>query len=131
MVGGRFNKEENLHMRLVLGGHEMRSRHPPVRILKVYTEALTGFSHIYCPDGLSNTWLSQGCVLETALAVGMMGRVDRGGGEKAWISWFRLAGQLAVTSSFFFLKEALKNIFIYLFLEGKGRRKRGREEEKH
>ena len=32
---------------------------------------------------------------------------------------------------FFFLKEALKNIFIYLFLEGKGRRKRGREEEKH
>ena len=28
-------------------------------------EALTGFSHIYCPDGL-NTFGSQGCVLGAA-----------------------------------------------------------------
>ena len=28
-------------------------------------EALTGLSHTYHPDGLNNTVLSQGCVLET------------------------------------------------------------------
>lgn len=31
---------------------------PPIRILKVYIEALTGFSHIFSPVGLSNTSLS-------------------------------------------------------------------------
>lgn len=31
--------------------------------LKVYREALTGFSRVYCPDGLNHTLLSQGCVL--------------------------------------------------------------------
>ena len=34
------------------------------RILKVYIEALTGLSHIHNPQGLNNTLLSQGCVLE-------------------------------------------------------------------
>ena len=37
---------------------------PPERILKVYTEALTGFSPIYHPEGLNLVLLSQGCVLE-------------------------------------------------------------------
>lgn len=36
---------------------------PATRILKVYTEALTGFSPIHSPDG-PNTLLSQGCALE-------------------------------------------------------------------
>lgn len=35
--------------------------------LKVYTEALTGFTHMCHPDGLSNTLPSQGCVLERLL----------------------------------------------------------------
>lgn len=35
--------------------------------LKVHTEALTGFTHICHPDGLSNTLSSQGCVLEKLL----------------------------------------------------------------
>lgn len=35
------------------------------RILKVYTEVLTGFSYDNCPDGVNNTLLSQGCVLES------------------------------------------------------------------
>lgn len=41
------------------------------RILKVYTEALTSFSHIYNPDGLKNTLFSQDYILGTAHSVGM------------------------------------------------------------
>ena len=59
-VGGRFSKQGNLHMGLVLGSCKMsRSLHPPARIFKVYIEALTGFSHEYCPDGLNSTLLSR------------------------------------------------------------------------
>ena len=48
LVGGKFNKQENLHTRLVLGGcKKSGSPHQPARILKVYIEALTGFSHVY------------------------------------------------------------------------------------
>lgn len=48
LVGGSFKKPGDLPMRLILGGcARSRSSHPPVRILKVYTEALTGFSHVY------------------------------------------------------------------------------------
>lgn len=40
MAGGGFNKQGNLHRRLVLGGHKMsRFPHPPARILKVHIEA--------------------------------------------------------------------------------------------
>lgn len=45
----------------------------PTRILEVFREVLTGFSHIYCPDGLNNALLSQGCDLERAPAVGRVG----------------------------------------------------------
>lgn len=39
--------------------HKMsRSAHPPARILKVYTEDLTGSSHVYCPDGLNTHYCS-------------------------------------------------------------------------
>lgn len=51
-----------------------RSLTLPTRFLKVYTEALTGFSHIFSAGGLSNTLLSQGYVLEKVPTVGMMGR---------------------------------------------------------
>ena len=52
-------------MRLVLGGCKAsRSLHLPTRILKVFIEALMGFSLIYCSVGLNNTLLSQGCILE-------------------------------------------------------------------
>ena len=47
-TGDRFNKQENLHMRFVLGGHKVsRYQHPPTRS---YAEALLGFSHIYHPE---------------------------------------------------------------------------------
>lgn len=65
VVGGRFHKQRNLHMRLILGCHKTRrSPHPPARILKVDIETLPGFSSVYRADDLSNTWLSRGCVLE-------------------------------------------------------------------
>lgn len=48
---------------------------PPNRIIKVYIEALAGFSYVYCPGGLNNTLLSQGCVLDKAPTVGMVGRM--------------------------------------------------------
>ena len=52
-------------MRLVLGSPTTRrSLHPATRILKVSIEALTGFSHIFSPDGLYNL----------APTVGMVGR---------------------------------------------------------
>lgn len=63
-VGCRFNKQGNLLMKLVLGNPRMsRSPHSSTRILKVYEEALTGFSDIHSPDGLNDTLLSQDCVL--------------------------------------------------------------------
>ena len=46
-VGGRVNKQGNLLSRLIQGDHKMSwSQHPPARISKVYTEALTQPSHI-------------------------------------------------------------------------------------
>lgn len=58
-------------MRLVLSRAQgVVSMHPPARILKVYLEALTRFSHVCCPDDL--TLLFQGCILEMAPPVGMV-----------------------------------------------------------
>lgn len=65
-------------------------------------EALTGFRHILCPDGLSNTLLSQGCVLGAALTMGMVQNVhskDRGGNEEPLVARVQLTGQPAVVSS--------------------------------
>ena len=62
-------------MRFVLDVHKMsKSSHLPHRILKFYIEALTEFSHIFHPNDLNSTLFSQGCVLETAPAVRMVGR---------------------------------------------------------
>lgn len=48
LAGGRFNKQGDLYMRLVLGGCKInRSQHPPTRILKVCREAFTEVSHVY------------------------------------------------------------------------------------
>lgn len=45
-----------------------------LEILRVCIKAFTGFSHKYSPDGLNNTFLSQGCILEMASSLGTMGR---------------------------------------------------------
>ena len=104
LVDGSLKKKGNLHMRLVLGDCKTsRSLRPPARILKVYTETLTGFSHISCPDGLNNISLSQGCVLEASSYCGNGGKKihskDRGGSEKPPVAWVQLVGQLALMSS--------------------------------
>ena len=104
LVGGRFNKQVNLHMRLVLGSCNMsRSLHSPARILKVYTEALTGFSHIFSPDGLNNTLLSQCFILENISHCGNSGQnaysKDRGGDEQPPVACAQPPGQPAVMSS--------------------------------
>ena len=89
LVGGSFKKQGSLYMRLVLSDHKM-SRPPnrPARILKVYIEALTGFSHVFSSDGPDNTLLSQGCILETSPRMERVGRTYRtgGGGEEPQIA---------------------------------------------
>ena len=71
-VEGSFNKQGNLLTRLVLSsGKKTRFLHPPARILRVYIEALARFRYLLGSDG-HNILLSQGCVLERALSVGMM-----------------------------------------------------------
>lgn len=70
LVGDPFNRQRNLHMRLVQGGLKTSRSHVPARILKVYMKAISGFSHIFTPDGLNSALLSQGHVLETACLYG-------------------------------------------------------------
>ena len=63
LADGRFSKQENFHMRLVLGGHKMSGfLCLPARILKIYTEALTGFSYICGTDELNSMLLFQGYI---------------------------------------------------------------------
>lgn len=48
------------------GGHPQDKYISPwsTGILKVYTETLTEFNHVYHPDGLNNTLLSKGVAFE-------------------------------------------------------------------
>lgn len=68
--------------------------------LKVYTEALTRFTHVHCPDGLNNTLLSQGCFLENGSHCGNDGPKvhfkDRGEGKQT--TQVPLTGQMVVNS---------------------------------
>lgn len=42
------------------------------------------FSHVYCPDDINNTFLSQGYILEKAPTVGIVGKayIPKTGGEE-------------------------------------------------
>lgn len=82
-VGDRVNKQGNLLMRLVLGGHKTsRSPHLHTIIFRVYTEFIQSLyrghqcSVIICHLYRLNTSLSQGLALEMAQAVGTVGRVS-------------------------------------------------------
>lgn len=59
-------------MWLVLGPKLSRSLYLPTRILKVYVDALTGFSRIFSPDSLTNLLLSQVCILEMTVSTGIV-----------------------------------------------------------
>ena len=104
LVGGRFNKQGDLITRFVLGSFKTsRSSHLPNRILKVDIEALTGFSHVHCPDGLNSTLLPQGCILENSSSCRNSGwniySKDRGGGEELLTAQAQLTGQRLVMTS--------------------------------
>ena len=72
LVGGSFNVQGNLQMRLVLGGCKTnKSLYLPAKILQVCIEASPGIRHIFSPDGLNDTLFSQGYVIATAPSVGM------------------------------------------------------------
>lgn len=62
-----------------------------------------GFSHIHDPDGLSNTLLSEGCVLENGPHHGNNGESvyskHGGRGQEALIAQVQLTGQPAITPS--------------------------------
>lgn len=61
-------------MRLNLGGcSTSRLLHLPARILKVY-RGLKTFSHLYCPDALSITFLSPGYSFEYGSHCGKGGK---------------------------------------------------------
>ena len=71
--------------------------------LKVYVETLTGFSHVYRPDGLNNTLFFQVCIFENGSQGKNSGQnvysKDRGGDEEPPIAWVQLEDQPTVTSS--------------------------------
>ena len=68
LVGDRFKKQGNVPQTLVLSGCNLSQfSHPPAKILKIYTGALSGFSHIPSSgSSLNTTFLFQGCVLGEA-----------------------------------------------------------------
>ena len=65
------------------------------RILEEHIEALTGFSHVYRPDGLNITLLSEGCIPAMTPAMKMVARtyIPRGGSEESPIAWVQLTDQ--------------------------------------
>lgn len=86
-----------------MGSHKTsRSLHPPTRMLKVYIEALTRFSHEYHSDDLNNILLLQGCFVENGYHHGNVGQEvyskDRGESKEPQIARVKLEGQLMVTS---------------------------------
>ena len=74
LVGGRFNIRETYLWGLFWVPQDKQisaSTSPPV--FQPFLEVLMGFSAVSCPDGLSNTLLSQGCILESAPGVRKVG----------------------------------------------------------
>ena len=61
---------------------QLQDKPIPVHQNPVYVAVLTGFSQEYSPDSLSNTLLSQGCILEGAPSSGTLDRmfISRPGG---------------------------------------------------
>ena len=89
--GGRFTKQRNLHVRLDLSSCKMSSSpHTSARILKVYIETVTGFSHVFILGGFNTTFLFQGCTLGAASGGGegsTMQLPRTGAGASLRVSW--------------------------------------------
>lgn len=82
LVGDRFYKQRNLHMRFVSGCCKMsRSLHLPARIIHSLCRGFTQVqsqSIVHSSDGLNNTLVSHGCALEMSAAMGTVGRIFQG-----------------------------------------------------
>lgn len=66
-IGFSFNKQRNLHIRLVSGGCKTsRSPHLPTRIFSLYIETLIVFSQVCSLRGLRHILLFQCCDLEVS-----------------------------------------------------------------
>lgn len=70
-VSGRELTQVQVLSWVSVGGADLQPL--PARTLKIYTEALTGFSHLFSLDGLNNTLFSPGFILEPLLAMEMVG----------------------------------------------------------
>lgn len=99
LLGGRINKQRDLHMRLVLGGHEMcGSLLLSTRILKcIYKSYL---DHVYHWDGLTTHCSLRVASVKMALPVEQNVRLpNRGGGKEPPVVQIQLIGQLLIMSS--------------------------------
>lgn len=84
LVDGSFNKKESALWGLSGAATGEQITHLSARNLKTYIEALTGFSHVFSSDDLSNTLLSQGYVLGTTPRVGVVGGIYSPKIGKGW-----------------------------------------------
>lgn len=95
---GRLDKQGDFLKRLVLGTHKRRSLHPPKGILKVYREALMGFSHVHhtsinlsslCPwkwlSLLERSWGGRGQVIYSKGKEGVRSLCLPG--FSSWVHW--------------------------------------------
>ena len=102
LTGGKFNKQGNLHTRLVLSSHKTsRSPHLPAPTVEVYTEAFTRFSHTCHPDDLNNRLFSK-AVFGYRVQLLVQGRpkkaYSKDQNENLLIAWVQLPGQSEITS---------------------------------
>lgn len=90
-MGGWLNKQGNLLTRLVLGGHKKNSFPTCPPESNFYIEALSAFSHLYGPDSLHPTFLSQGWILAAASESGEGKQIthskDRGVVGEPLVAW--------------------------------------------
>lgn len=97
----RFHKQGNLQCEACLGQPQDKQISPTYQILS-FIEALTGFSHLYSPDGLKTTSLPPGYILEAVSGSGESRQnphsKDRGQGEEPLVAGVQLPGPLGAAS---------------------------------
>lgn len=98
VAGDGFNKQGNVRD-LSWATRSLQ----PTQILKVNTEALTEFSHIYHPGSLNTSLSYLGRILGAASGSGKSKQnaysKGRGRGKETLVSWVQLSDQQVVTSS--------------------------------
>lgn len=73
LVGGGFDRQENLHRMTVLVTDKQISSLAQENLTSLYRGSM-GFIFVVSPDDLDNTMLSPGCILELAPGVGTVDR---------------------------------------------------------